>query len=89
MLRKIDSNSNDPGASARSRYAEEPIGVFNVHGWDSGGTTSLSSISRDPDALSVEDQVEHTLADRELRQALESLTPQVQHFLTRRYGFKR
>ena len=53
---------------------------------DSGGTTSLSSISRDPDALSVEDQLEHTLADRELRQALESLTPQEQHFLTRRYG---
>jgi len=53
---------------------------------DSGGTASLSSISRDPDALSVEDQVEHTLADRELRQALESLTPQEQYFLTRRYG---
>lgn len=55
---------------------------------DSGGTTSLSSISQDPDALSVEDQVEHILADRELRQALESLTPQEQHFLTRRYGLK-
>ncbi len=53
---------------------------------DNGGTTSLSSISQDPDALSVEDQVEHKLAYIELRQALESLTPQEQHFLTRRYG---
>ena len=55
---------------------------------DSGGITSLSAISRYPDTLSVEDQAERKLADRVLRQALESLEPQEQHFLTRRYGLK-
>jgi RNA polymerase sigma factor (sigma-70 family) len=53
---------------------------------DDGGTTYLSAISRGPDALSVEELAENQLVIIALSQALESLTPQEQHFLTRRYG---
>lgn len=74
LIRDLMIHLNPPAS------LEAPIEMEN------GSATSLAAIAHEPETPSIEDQVVCRISQKALQQALQSLTPREQHFLTRRYG---